>query len=96
LKSEKLIFLTDVNGLYAQAGDPGTLISVLSEDQAKKQVEISNISGGMLPKVKACIEALEAGVHRAHILNGTIDHALLLEIFTDEGVGTMIARNIGS
>lgn len=91
LKSEKLIFLTDVNGLYAKVDEPDTLISVLSEEQARNHVAANKISGGMLPKVKACIASLEAGVHRTHILNGTIDHALLLEIFTDEGVGTMIS-----
>lgn len=96
LKTEKLIFLTDVNGLYAREGEPDTLISALTEEQAKEHTETGKISGGMLPKVKACVEAIGAGVRRTHILNGTIDHALLLEIFTDEGVGTMITRNAGS
>lgn len=93
LEAEKLIFLTDVDGVYAKSEEPDTLISVLGEKQAKAQVESNKISGGMLPKVKACVEALEAGVHRCHILNGTIQHALLLEIFTDEGIGTMMMKN---
>ncbi|MBA4370953.1 MAG: acetylglutamate kinase [Coriobacteriaceae bacterium] len=92
LGSEKVIFLTDVDGLYADFDDKGSLISRLSLTEAKKALA-GGLSSGMIPKVRACVDALDAGVHRAHILNGTVPHALLLEVYTDEGVGTMITHD---
>lgn len=93
LGAEKIIFLTDVDGLYADFADKGSLISALSLEQARGMVARGEVEKGMLPKVKACVRALEGGVSRAHILNGTTPHALLLEVYTDAGVGTMITRN---
>ncbi|MEW6189143.1 MAG: acetylglutamate kinase [Actinomycetota bacterium] len=90
LKADKIIFLTNVDGLYKDFADKKSLISELSIDECEKLIEGNLIGEGMLPKVKGCIRALRAGVKRAHILNGTIPHALLLEIFTDKGIGTMI------
>ncbi|HDZ86875.1 MAG TPA: acetylglutamate kinase [Actinobacteria bacterium] len=92
LGCEKIIFLTNVDGVHASYGDNDSLISALTYDQCKELVEKKAVSGGMLPKVLSCMSALEKGVHRAHILSGVIDHALLLEIFTDEGIGTMITN----
>lgn len=94
IKAHKVIFLTDVEGLYRDFNNPASLISSLSLAHCQELVSKGQIDGGMLPKVLACIKALEAGVKRAHILNGTIEHALLLEIFTNEGIGTMIEANV--
>lgn len=93
LGAEKIIFLTDVDGLYADFSDKSSLISALSLEQARAMVARGEVEKGMLPKVQACVRALEGGVSRAHILNGTTPHALLLEVYTDAGVGTMITRN---
>lgn len=93
LHAEKVIFLTDVDGLYADATDSSTLISALTATQAEELFASDALGGGMVPKVSACVNALRAGVQRAHILNGTVPHALLLEVYTDEGVGTMITEN---
>lgn len=93
LGAEKIIFLTDVDGLYADFSDKSSLISALSLEEARAMVARGEVEKGMLPKVRACVRALEGGVSRAHILNGTTPHALLLEVYTDAGVGTMITRN---
>jgi acetylglutamate kinase len=94
LGADKVIFLTDVDGLYADFADKSTLISALSPTQAEEMIASDSLEGGMVPKVAACVQALRAGVRRAHILNGTVEHALLLEVYTDEGVGTMIADDL--
>jgi acetylglutamate kinase len=93
LGSEKVVFLTDVDGLYANFEDKDSLISRLTLSEALDLIEHDALDRGMIPKVAACTGALEAGVTHAHILNGTILHALLLEIYTDEGVGTMITHD---
>lgn len=93
LDAEKVIFLTDVDGLYADFDDKDSLISALSLEQAQDLVAYDRLSSGMIPKVAACIRALHGGVERAHILNGTIPHSLLLEVYTDAGVGTMITHD---
>ncbi len=89
LKAEKLIYLTDIDGVRRDANDPTTLFPILTTDQAKALIEDGTISGGMIPKVTACVDAIEKGVRRVHILNGTIPHPIILEIFTDRGIGTM-------
>ena len=89
LKAEKLIFLTDIDGVRADPEDPASLFPVLTVDQSKALIEDGTISGGMIPKVTACTDAIEKGVRRVHILNGTIPHPIILEIFTDRGIGTM-------
>lgn len=92
LKAEKLIYLTDIDGVRRDASDPTTLYPILTTDQAHALIEDGTISGGMIPKVTACIDAVEKGVRRVHILNGTIPHPIILEIFTDRGIGTMFER----
>ncbi|MDR0347455.1 MAG: acetylglutamate kinase [Coriobacteriales bacterium] len=88
--AHKVIFLTDVDGLYRDFSDKDTLISRLNLTEAQALLDEGGLSKGMIPKLGSCVRAVRAGVSRAHILNGTIPHALLLEVFTDEGVGTMI------
>jgi acetylglutamate kinase len=95
LDADKIIFLTDVDGLYADFEDQDSLISALTLEEADTMIAEDSLGGGMVPKVAACVSALKGGVRRAHILNGTVPHALLLEVYTDEGVGTMIADNSG-
>ncbi len=92
LKADKLIYLTDVDGIYRDLSDPGSLISELSLSQAHELIEAGAMSKGMLPKLRSCVEALRGGVKRAHIINGTVKHALLLEVYTPEGIGTMLSR----
>lgn len=91
--AEKLAFLTDTNGVYEDKDDPTTLISELYVNDAKNLIEKGIINGGMVPKILNSIEAIENGVSRVHILDGTIPHAMLLEFFTDRGVGTAILNS---
>lgn len=86
--AHKIIFLTDVDGLYEDFADQDSLISNLTLQEAEDMINDERISTGMIPKLKACVRALEAGVFRAHILNGTIPHSILLEVLTNPGVGT--------
>ena len=95
IKAEKLAFLTDVEGVYKDPKDKSTLISELTLDEARELITGGNIGGGMLPKLNNCIEAIENGVKRVHILDGRILHCLLLEIFTNKGIGTAILDNEG-
>ncbi len=88
--AEKLAFLTDIEGLYRDLKDPTTLISRITTTQAKGLIDGGFIGGGMLPKLGNCIQAVEDGVRRVHILDGRIPHSLLLEIFTQKGIGTVI------
>lgn len=90
LGAAKLVYLTDVEGLYRNLGDEGSLISRISVSDLDVLVDSGSVSAGMLPKLRSCIEAVGGGVERAHILDGRIQHALLLEIFTPEGIGTMV------
>jgi len=90
VRAEKLVMMTDVTGIYGTVGDESTLISELRAADARKMIETGKIGAGMIPKVEASIKALEGGVPRAHIIDGTKPHALLMEIFTDTGIGTMI------
>lgn len=88
--AHKVIFLTDVDGLYLDYPDHETLVSCMSASEAKAIIDSGENSGGMIPKLESAVLALDAGVHRAHIINGTIPHALILELLTDKGIGTMI------
>ena len=90
VQAEKLAFLTDVEGVYKDPGDKDSLISELTVPEAKKLISEGNIGGGMLPKLNNCMDAIENGVSRVHILDGRIAHCLLLEIFTNKGIGTAI------
>lgn len=91
LNAEKFVLLTDVPGILVPGpeGKP-QLLSSATEAEIERMIEQGHISGGMMPKVRACIAALDAGVHKAHIVDGSIPHALLLEIFTKKGIGTQI------
>ena len=93
MKVEKLAFLTDIEGVYKDPQDSSTLISELTVSEAHKLVGDGYIGGGMLPKINNCIEAIESGVSRVHILDGRIPHCLLLEIFTNKGIGTAILND---
>lgn len=90
LRAEKLILLTNVAGVQ---GRKGTVLTGLSIKQVAKLIVDKTIRGGMLPKIECALEAVKGGVHSAHIIDGRVEHAVLLEIFTDEGVGTLITRN---
>ena len=93
MKAEKLAFLTDIEGVYKDPQDSSTLISELTVSEAHKLVGDGYIGGEMLPKINNCIEAIESGVSRVHILDGRIPHCLLLEIFTNKGIGTAILND---
>ena len=90
LKAEKLVFLTDVPGICRKKNDPKSLLSSVKVKDIAKLIKSGVISGGMIPKVEACLHAVKSGVHKTHIIDGTLPHALLLEIFTPQGVGTEI------
>ena len=90
LNAKKMILLTDVDGIMKSAKDGNKLISKLTVSQCQKMIESGLISSGMIPKVMACVDALKSGAERTHILNGTKKHSILVEIFTDKGIGTMI------
>lgn len=92
LQAEKLIFLTDVDGIRSDKDDEDTLISSISVDEIHELIKTGVIEGGMIPKVQGCIKGIEQGVNRTHILNGTIPHPIILEIFTDKGIGTMVCK----
>ena len=91
--ANKLAFLTDVEGLYKDINDKSTFISRISADQVDELIDGGWIAGGMLPKLKNCTEAIRSGVNRVHILDGRLPHCLLLEIFTNEGIGTAIFKD---
>ena len=90
LGAAKTVFLTDVEGLYADPSDPSTLISVTTASDLDAMIAAGELAGGMIPKATAAIHAVRHGVASAHMVNGTTPHVLLLELFTDSGVGTMV------
>lgn len=90
LKAAKLILLTDVEGIYENPDNPSSLISSISIQRARELIAEGKIARGMIPKVEACIHALQSGVGRTHIIDGRKLHSILLEIFTNEGIGTMV------
>jgi len=92
LHAEKLVYLTDVAGIYEDLGDEGSLISQVDTAGLERLLESGKVGEGMIPKVRSCVDALRGGVHRAHVLDGRIPHALLLEFFTREGIGTMVSQ----
>jgi acetylglutamate kinase len=92
LKAEKLVLLTNVRGIMRHADDLHSFLSTLTTEEAKGLIANDIIQHGMIPKVKACIDALEKGVKKTHIIDARIPHGLLLEIFTDKGIGTEIIK----
>jgi acetylglutamate kinase len=92
LGAEKLVYLTNIEGLRRDVADPGSLISTTTSDELEGLLESGALTEGMIPKIESCIHAVRNGVGHAHILDGRIAHALLLEVFTREGVGTMVSK----
>ena len=88
--AHKVIFLTDVDGLYEDFSDKDSLISNLTLEETEAMLTSGEVDSGMIPKLQSCVYALKAGVYRSHIINGTTPHALLLELLTDTGVGTVM------
>jgi len=93
INAKKLIMITDVNGIMEDVNDPSTLFKKLTISDIEELINNGVISGGMIPKVEACINALNKGVESVHIVNGKIPHSILLEIFTERGIGTMVVRD---
>lgn len=89
-QAEKIVYLTNVSGVLGKPNDPKSLISTITLDGIAELIAKGTITGGMIPKVNSCAEAVKAGVHKAHIVDARLEHAMLLEIFTDEGIGTQI------
>ncbi|MET0276330.1 MAG: acetylglutamate kinase [Acidimicrobiia bacterium] len=94
LTAEKLVYLTDVAGLYADYADKESLVSRIDVDGLEAMLDSGQADGGMIPKLESCVRALRGGVSRAHILDGRVPHALLLEFFTREGIGTMVVNEL--
>lgn len=90
LNAEKLVFVTDVAGILTDINDPSSVVSTINVEDVLDMIRTGKISGGMLPKVECCIAGVEAGVQNVHILDGRVEHCLILEIFTKKGVGTLI------
>ncbi len=92
LHAEKLVLLTDVEGVRADKDDPASLLTRVTADEIRGWMAQGKLEGGMIPKLECCLTALEAGVNRVHIIDGRVRHSLLLEVFTDKGSGTMVIR----
>ncbi len=95
LGAKRMIMLTDIDGILLDKDDPDTLISEISVDELQDLFETDRISGGMIPKVESCVEAIEMGADKATILDGRIPHSILMELLTNEGAGTMITPGTG-
>lgn len=93
LQAEKLVIASDTHGVRRDVDDPESWVSSLDEEQIKKMIEDGIIGDAMLPKVEACVAAIDGGVRKAHIIDGRIPHSLLLEIYTDKGIGTQIIKH---
>ena len=91
--AEKLAFLTDTEGVYMDINDPDSRISQLGVNEAQQLIEEGVIAGGMIPKIMNCVDAVNGGVNRVHILDGRLPHCVLLEIFTNQGIGTMVLKD---
>ena len=92
LGAQKLVFLTDVEGILKDKDDPASILRQLTLTEAENYIADGTIGGGMIPKAQCCMDGIRQGVQSVHILDGRLPHALLLEIFTNEGVGTMMTR----
>ena len=92
LHAEKLLLLTDIEGIYKDYHDKSSFISTLTRAQAKELIADGSIAGGMIPKVEACLCALDAGAGKTHIIDGRLDHSLILEVFTPQGIGTQVIK----
>ncbi len=92
LRAESLISMTDISGILRDKDDPSSLISKITTEEAPKLIKDGTINGGMIPKVECCIEAIENGVKKVFIIDGTVPHAIVIELLTDEGIGTMFTK----
>lgn len=92
MKPVKLVYISDVPGIMRDPADPGSIIQSIDRKQALQLIDDGVVSGGMIPKVKSAVDALNAGVRKVHFIDGRLPHTLLLEIFTTEGIGTEIIR----
>ena len=92
LQAEKLLLLTDTKGIYRDFEDKSSFISTLTQSEAKKLINDGSIGGGMIPKVEACLHALDSGTGKACIIDGREAHSLILELFTSQGIGTEVVR----
>jgi acetylglutamate kinase len=92
LNAEKLVFLSDVPGVLLNPQDPTSIVSSLNRERATQMIAAGQISSGMIPKVEACLETLEQGVKKIHIVDGRVRHSLLLEVYTSSGIGTVITQ----
>lgn len=92
MHAEKLLFLSDIDGIMANKDDRESLIDRITVSELRKMIDNGSISGGMVPKANSCIDAIERGINSVFVLNGTLPHSILLELFTDNGVGTMIEK----
>jgi acetylglutamate kinase len=92
LNADKLVLLTDVEGILAKYGDNTSLLSTIKVDAVPGLIESGVISGGMIPKVECCVQAVRGGVSKTHIIDGRLPHSILLEVFTDQGIGTMVVE----
>jgi len=95
MQAEKLVFLSDVNGVRRDKDDADSLLHSLNIDSANELIDNGTIEAGMIPKVQACLETLQQGVHKVHIIDGRLRHSLLLEVYTSKGVGTEIVKDSG-
>ncbi len=93
LEAEKIIYLTDVAGLLGDVDDPSSLINRITAPELRASLDAGELAGGMIPKIRACVDAVEHGVASAHLLDGRIPHVVLIELFTDSGIGTLITRD---
>ncbi len=92
LQAEKLLLLTDIEGIYKDFNDKSSFLSSLTAAEAKEYIRNGVIAGGMIPKVEACLKALETGARKTHIIDGRLDHSIILEIFTSQGIGTQVIQ----
>ena len=92
LRADKLVFISDVNGVRLDKDDPDSLIKSLSVSKARDLIADGTIAAGMIPKIESCLDTLHAGVGKVHIIDGRLRHSLLLEIYTDSGIGTQITH----
>jgi acetylglutamate kinase len=93
IRAEKMVYLSDVNGVRRDKNDPESLVNSLTAEQVRELISSGVIDSGMIPKVQACLDILDCGVRKVHIIDGRVRHALLLEVFTSKGIGTEIIRN---
>ena len=93
LKAEKVVYLTDIAGLMVDIDDPNSIVARTTVSELNAMIADGTVAGGLIPKVQACIDAVEGGARSAHMLDGRVPHVLLLELFTDAGIGTMILND---